>query len=251
MEIIGGVDISNWGGELSADQANCWHEESFPKCCVGVDLGPGHVDLARQQLSAAAEGGERLAADRFAYWGNDAEADLVKVASALDGFPIEDIAIDFEDESAPLVGYSTQELVCAWVQNFLDVADRIWGRDRVVLYTAAWWWNPYTGSSTRFSDRRLHVADYNGRADLTFTPFGGWTTCFRHQYAGSVTVCGYTVDKNAEEDYTVADEETKKQAARTALLQHWAGLIQSGDDALIDRAYLEQKYVRALAGKPT
>jgi len=242
------LDISNYGGELTAQIVADWKTAGVQKVVVGVDLRSENVLLARRQLAVARDGGLRLGAYREAYWGADVQASMQLVAGALAGFKIEDVGLAFED-NVP-VGYSAQELVRAWIQHNLEVAERIWGHDHTCLYTAAWWWNPYTNSSQHFMDQKLWVADYNGIPDGTFAPFGGWTQCFRHQFRGSVDFCHYSVDVNYEED-DMADLVTQKQATRTALLQHWAGLIQSGDDALIDRAYQEQKYVRGAAGQPT
>ena len=44
--------------------------------------------------------------------------------------------------------------------------------------------------------------------------------------------------------------EDDMDAKRLQLLMHWAGLILSGDDKLIEQAFMELKYVRAVAGLP-
>ena len=206
------LDISNWGGELTSQIVTDWRTAGVEKVVVGVDLHAANITLARRQLAVAATGGMRLGAYRFCYWASDIESSLRLTASALAGFNIEDVALDFEDTDAPLVGYSTQELVCTWIQNCLDMAERIWGHEHTCLYTAAWWWNPYTGSSQHFSDRKLWVADYNGVPDGTFAPFGGWTQCFRHQFRGSTDFCHYSVDVNWETD-TMADTEARQSIA--------------------------------------
>jgi len=242
------LDISNYGGELPASVVADWKTAGVQKVVVGVDLAPGHPMLARRQLKAASDGGLEIEVYRYCYWGADVHASLQLLAAAIAGLPVQRIWLDFEDDSAPHYGVQ-QELVCGWIADCLAAAEDLWP-GMIGVYTARWWWEPYTGNIPRFSSYPLWVAEYDGDPSLNFTRFGGWSACFRKQYWGSSDMCHYTADLNFEEG-DMADVATQKQAARTALLQHWAGLIQSGDDALIERAYQEQKYVRALAGQPT
>jgi len=207
------LDGSNWGGELTPEIVAKWRVAGVEKYVCGIDLRTENIALARRQLAAARDGGLRLGAYREAYWLTDVQTSLQAVASVLSGFDIEDVGLAFEDTDAPLVGYTTQELVCAWIQHNLDVADRIWGRDRVNIYTAPWWWNPYTGGTTRFSDRKLWVAQYDWQGGLDFQPFGGWTPpCFRKQFRGTTDFCNYSVDVNWEDD-EMADTEARKDIA--------------------------------------
>jgi len=189
------LDISNYGGELTPKIVSDWKIAGVEKVVVGIDLHSWNITLARRQLAVARDGGMRLGAYREAYWGSDVEATLALVNGALAGFNIEDMGIAFEDQNAP---EDAPEAVCAWIQHNLDVASRYW--PRTLYYGAAWWHNPFTGSSTRFKDWPLWVADYNGIPDATFTPFGGWSQCFRHQFLGSVDYCHYSVDVNWEDD---------------------------------------------------
>jgi len=217
------LDISNYGGELSPQIVADWKAAGVQKVVVGIDLHAANITRARRQLAVARDGGMRLGAYREAYWRADVQTSMQLVAGALAGFNIEDVGLAFEDGDAPLVGYSTQELVCAWIQHNLDIAERIWGREHTCLYTAAWWWNPYTSSTHHFSDHKLWVADYNGIPDGTFAPFGGWTQCFRHQFRGSVDFCHYSVDVNFEED-DMADTEARQ---RLHDLEQWRAMAQA------------------------
>jgi len=240
------VDGSNYGGELTPDIVRCWRESGVNMYICGVDLG--HIPLARQQLGMAVQGGLAIEVYRFCYWGQAPVLSLQRVADAIQGLPVGRIWLDFEDEDAS----ENPDQVCTWIKDCLDVADTIWGYDRVGIYTAAWWWNPYTGNTTRFADRALWVAQYDGLANLDFfVPFGGWQSCVMKQYTNTIDLCGYSVDKNYyEEDNDSMDEETKNKVARIALLQRWAGMIQSGDDTFENRVYQEMKYIRQLAGRP-
>ena len=239
-------DGSNYGGELTPDIVRCWCGNGADIYICGVDLG--HIPLARQQLGMAAQGGLATDIYRFCYWGTNPQTSLQRVADAIQGLSIGKIWLDFEDEDAP---GDNPDQVCTWIQDCLDEADSIWGRDRVGIYTAAWWWNPYTGGTTRFANRELWAMQQDGLANLDFVSFGGWTSCVMKQYQGTTNFCGYSVDMNYYEgDNSNMDEETKKQVARIALLQRWAGMIQSGDEALSDKAYQEMRYIRQLAGKP-
>ena len=227
------LDISNYGRELTTQVVADWKAAGVEKVVVGIDLRAANIGLARRQLAVARDGGMRLGAYREAYWKADVESTLALVKSALSGFDIEDMGIAFEDRDAPLVGYSTQELVCAWIQHNLDVASRYW--PRTLYYGAAWWHNPYTGNTTRFSGWPLWVADYNGLPDGTFRPFGGWTACYRHQFLGSTDFCHYSADLNYEEG-DMADTEARQ---KIAILQQQeslkAAISENNMAGLLDR----------------
>lgn len=237
------LDISNYGGELPASVVADWKTAGVEKVVVGVDLRAANITLARRQLAAARNGGVRLGAYRFCYWASDIEASLRLTASALAGFNIEDVALDFEDDVP-----NQPELVCAWIQNCLDIASRVWGRERVILYTAAWWWNPNTNSTTRFKDWPLWVAQYDGDSSSNFNHFGGWQTCFRKQFLGSSDICHYTADVNYEEDDMDAATEQKLQ--RAAVAARWAGLIATVEPRLVALAVREMLYCRVASGVP-
>ena len=216
------LDCSNYGGELTPKIVADWKVAGVEKVVVGIDLA--HIALARRQLAVANAGGMRLGAYRQTYWNTDAQASMSLAQAALEGFNIEDVGIAFED-NVP-VGYSAQALVRAWVQHNLDVASRVWGRERVILYTAAWWW-PNTGSTTQFKDWPLWVADYNGIPDAMFRPFGGWTRCFRHQFRGTTDFCHYSVDCNWEDD--MADPEARKAIAILKQQESLKGAVSDND----------------------
>jgi hypothetical protein len=242
------LDISNWGGPLGADTVAQWRGDGYDLVLVGVDLRSQNIALAKQQLTAISEGGLAVGAYREAYWGTDVEANLAQVASVVEVFKPEVIGLAFEDDNAPLGGYSSAELVCAWIRSYLDVADRIWGRDRVCIYTAPWWWNPWTNRTARFSDRMLWVADYDGAANLDFTPFGGWSPpCAIKQFRNSVLVRNYSVDVNYYEEEGMTNKELEAKIARQALLERWAGLILTAEDALVEKARAEMNYIALLA----
>lgn len=245
-------DISNYGGPLPAATVQKWRENGAGRAIVGVapNIGPAH-----QQMQVISSGGLGLHAYSFQYWGVAPEGLLGAVKQAAAGLPLQKVWVDFEDGDAPLEGYSTQEVVCAWIQHCLDVADSIFGRQNVGIYSAPWWWNPWTGGTTRFSDRDLWPAQPDGQANLEFQPFGGWARCTMKQYTSTTEFCGYSVDMNYYEEDEVGQYDEiiaaiNKKIAQDDFRRHVAGEILSGDSALADKAYWELQYVRLLAGQP-
>lgn len=72
---------------------------------------------------------------------------------------------------------------------------------KIGIYTGKWFWDFWSLSVghaiLQYAGRPLWAALYNGRFDLAFDHYGGWTECVGHQYAGSTTAYGTTVDFNA------------------------------------------------------
>jgi len=215
------VDVSNWGGPLSAETVAAWKAAAVGKVIVGIDLG--HIPLAQQQLRAASDGGLEIEAYRFCYWGTDIRPSLQRIADAIQGLPVGRVWLDFEDQNAP---ENAHETICKWIQQNLDAGAALW--EKVGCYTAAWWWNPYTGNSDRFKDWPLWVAQYDGDASLDFKHFGGWTRCALKQYAGTTNFYGYSVDLNCYEEEDVTDEEARKLIAIQEAKMQLSALAQSG-----------------------
>jgi GH25 family lysozyme M1 (1,4-beta-N-acetylmuramidase) len=235
------IDISNWGGQLTLATVAKWKAAGVQKVIVGVDAG--NIELARDQACAVTNNGLELGAYRFMYWAHGPAVILEAVRVAMNGLPLSEVWIDFEDTNAPR---SSPAAVRQWITDCMARADALWP-GKVGIYTAAWWWNPWTANWGGMAHYPLWVAQYDGVADLSFKAFGGWTSCRMKQYQGTIDFCGYSVDLNCYQEITM-EEELKKRLDRRELLDKWAGWIQSGDDALIKKALAEMQYVEALAG---
>jgi GH25 family lysozyme M1 (1,4-beta-N-acetylmuramidase) len=99
------------------------------------------------------------------------------------------------------------------LQDALNAAERQLAPGRVGVYTGKWFWDFWqlsVGHAIRqFSDYPLWTALYNGRRDLEFIPYGGWTSIVGHQYAGSTAAFGTTVDFNVfDRDWFMGERPT-------------------------------------------
>lgn len=60
----------------------------------------------------------------------------------------------------------------------------------VGIYSAKWWMDRFLHEVTEFAHLPLWVAQYDGRQDTAFVPFGGWERCEMKQYAGIGEIAG-------------------------------------------------------------
>lgn len=96
--------------------------------------------------------------------------------------------LDVEDNSASAGGLSVTRRIGA-VQRDLDLLDG-WlsahERPPAGIYSADWYWPAWMANTSRFNDRQLWAAQYDGNPDTTnVVLFGGWAECRIKQYAGS------------------------------------------------------------------
>jgi len=213
------VDISNYGGELSADTVSAWKDAGITRVIVGVARD---TNLAHRQLRAAADGGMEVQAYCYMYPDSGPDTLLERVAIASHDITLSRVWVDFEED-----GLGQQEAVCTWIQRCLEAAEGRWP-GKVGVYTGRWWWVPYTGNTERFCHYPLWVAQQDGDASLSFAPFGGWQECAVKQYTNTTEFCGYSVDLNFYEEDDV-DEQARKDILVLKLTQHLAGLALKGE----------------------
>jgi hypothetical protein len=240
------VDLSSWGGELSVEIVCCWARQGKRKAIVGV--GP-NVELARRQMLAVLAGGLLLEVYVYPYYEAEPARYLDRVDAATAGLPVGFRWLDFEDTETLPGGYNWQTFVVLWIHQCMNEAAARWGPEGIGLYTGAWWWQQYTADSTEGASWPLWAADYDGEANASFTPFGGWTRCRIKQYSGTTELCEFSVDLDFEEGCEM-DAETEKQLKRSMAYQRWGAMVMTGDDPQIEQALRELVYVRLLAGLP-
>ncbi len=79
----------------------------------------------------------------------------------------------------------------------LEVKDTIGGSVWQMEYTAGWWWPRATGKWDGLKDCELVDANYARAIGFPLaTPYGGWSGCRIHQYAGTTDLAGLSVDRN-------------------------------------------------------
>jgi len=65
------------------------------------------------------------------------------------------------------------------------------------VYTSESQWEPIMGSYTGGKDYPLWYAHYDNDPSVSdFSPFGGWSSPYMKQYAGTTSMCGCSVDLN-------------------------------------------------------
>jgi GH25 family lysozyme M1 (1,4-beta-N-acetylmuramidase) len=244
------VDISNYGGELNVRTVTDWRDAGIRKVIVGVH----DVALAHRQMDAVTRGGLKLEAYSQMYFRANSIALRDNYLRAIEGMPVERTWLAFEDKNAP----KDQDSVIPWIRGCLAVFERYPPPEGIGIYTAPWWWGPWTGDTGLFNHYPLWVAQYDNEANLSFTPFGGWTTCVMKQYTNTIGLLGYSVDMDYYEEDNVSTAEILAQLDKIENLmkgkefqRRIALMILTEDEKLGDQAYMELKYVRGLAGKPT
>ena len=106
------------------------------------------------------------------------------------------------------------------------------------IYSGIYYWQTEMGNSAEFASDPFWLADYFEDHRLIDTiNVGGWTTVAMHQYAGSVELCGISVDEDDDItgicSHTGGDSMTpEEQAAFTALQNTVAAL----NTAVVKRA---------------
>jgi hypothetical protein len=195
MSELNAVDMSRWGGELTAGEAACLRAAGI--ATVIVASGPGGYGLlARQQAEAAVAARPRLEAYTFLEFESDPEWWVREALARLDGLPVARWWLDVED-----TGHGrdwTPEQRIAYVQRVLDAftAAEVFAH----VYSGGWYWRPYMADADLFArqGRKLWNAWYDGAPDVDGLPYGGWTAAdvAIEQYEGTSVVCGQSVDKN-------------------------------------------------------
>ena len=223
------VDMSNWGGPLTAEEVACLRAEGVRKVIVGTGAPNGAGAWARQQASMALNHG--LAVDAYVYlYFAKAPAAAVRIAmGTLQGLPIGRWWLDAEADEE---GVSPQQRVTA-LSVCLDILAT--AHQATGIYTRRSWWLPYTGDTRVFAHEPLWNAWFDGDPDTDGLPYGGWSDSLIEQYQGTTLVCGQSVDlnfdKSLEDDM---DEATTRRIVREELARvlDLEDLAQDDDDRL-------------------
>lgn len=195
MSELNCVDMSRWGGELTAEEAAAMKAEGI--ATVIVASGPGGYGLmARQQAEAALGAGLRLEAYTFLEFESDPEWWVGEALARLESLPVARWWLDVEDTEHGRDWSPDQRI--AYVQRALDAfaAAGVFAH----VYSGGWFWRPYMGDTDVFArqGRKLWNSWYDGDPDVDGLPYGGWTAAVVaiEQFEGTSLVCGQSVDKN-------------------------------------------------------
>jgi len=217
------VDMSKWGGELSAGEAAAMWEMGIRNIKVGVGYpGPGGAgEWSRQQAQAflAVNPAATVDAYVYLYFAGDAGQQTGQAIRTLDGIPIRRWWLDAEDTDSPALSPSDRE-------RFLVQCTAAMAGLPVGIYTARWWWPSNMADSPRFGDLPLWNSWYDGDPDTDGLPYGGWAESAVEQYEGTTDVAGQSVDLNYDKTLDVPAEEenpVNQTELEDLILSTWAG----------------------------
>jgi GH25 family lysozyme M1 (1,4-beta-N-acetylmuramidase) len=181
------VDVSNYSGPISPEQARCLRQAGVEHLIAGTQV----ASICRQQLEAALEAGLTIDAYVYLHWRRDVVAEVQSARGTLAGLQVGRLWLDCEDDPA---GLSAAEVV-----GRVGAALEACGPAACGIYTGRWWWLPGTGNSTEFAGLPLWHAEYTfspeARPDFdAFQSYGGWTRPSMWQFQGTTQVCGLSVD---------------------------------------------------------
>lgn len=182
------VDVSNWSGLISIQQAQGIKDAGYGRAIVST-YDP---TVTRYQLESFRAVG--LEAEAYVYMtfdGRTPESQIQQAHSVLNGTGIRRLWIDLEDGRAS--HYSVQDTVF-FIANALAEAQRL--GFEFGIYTRRDWWMRQTGNSTQFRGILLWDATNDHVPDLSFNPYGGWEQSYMEQHAFDQPVAGVNCDLN-------------------------------------------------------
>lgn len=183
------VDVSNYSGPLDLDRARALVAAGVRRVVVGTQYpdAPYPPGAAHLQVPALLDAGIDvhvyvwLAGDGAAQV-RDALARVRRWLGRLGG-----VWLDVEDTSA---GALTPAGRLAVVRSAVEAARAAAPALPVGIYTARWFWERWMADSDALAEFPLWVAEYDGRRDLAFAPFGGWRAATMKQFAPDTTIAG-------------------------------------------------------------
>lgn len=197
------IDVSNYTGPITVDQARCLREQGVEHVIAGTQV----PSVTRVQLEAALAAGMTIDAYVYLYWRRDVAAVVREALRALEGLPAGCLWLDCEDQTA---GLSPAEVV-----ELIERAHEACGPQPAGIYTGRWWWPNATADSSAFSQLPLWHAEYTRSSDErpdfdSFTAYGGWTRPRMWQYRGTTVLCGVSLDLNLLESSRPCDASLRE-----------------------------------------
>lgn len=233
---LNSVDMSRWGGELTATEATAIWNLGVHNIKVGDGWSGkgGAGEWARQQASVwltptAIQLGATLDAYVYLYMAGDPVQQVANAFATLDGFAVRIWWLDAEDVESP-------ELTAGQRNEFLIAARNEVQRrgGRCGAYTGRWWWVPNMENGTVLSDLPLWDSYYDKDPATTGgLPYGGWTVSAVEQYDDTQYVGGQSVDvnydKTLDEEEDMAQEDKDKIEKLMRIVAGWGFTDDDGN----------------------
>ncbi|HEX5480875.1 MAG TPA: GH25 family lysozyme, partial [Dehalococcoidia bacterium] len=199
------IDVSNWTGEISGEQARCL-------AGGGVELvicGTQAREIARQQIAAAVGAEMRVEAYVILRWPQTASdgstgAQVRAARETIAGLSAGRLWVDCEQYLSlptPPPGRTVEH-----IREAVAACDGM----ACGIYTSRYWWRTATGDTVEFAQLPLWDARYvarDGDPVPPFAPYGGWARAVMTQWRANVTVCGMNVDLDEREEVGMAGSE--------------------------------------------
>lgn len=192
--MIKGIDCSHWQGDILWDRIPDEYKYVFMK----ASEGSGFVD---DKFATNWAGAKMLRGAyhfwRYAFNGTEQAEHFFDIVSATGDLGDLPPVVDLEDTRAPKGGDIVPRM-----RQMLQRTEELFGK-KPIIYSANWWWNPWTLSNTGFGDYDLWVANYK-----TLYPWSnplmpaGWSEwqVWQHSPTGSVPGIGGNCDLNIAKD---------------------------------------------------
>ena len=184
------IDISNYSGPVGAAQARGLAAAGVHRAVVGTQYPrpPYPPGVAHEQIPALLAAGLEVHAYVYLWLPEDCAEQVQEAVARLEPWRgrIHGLWLDVEDTSA---GGITAAQRLGAVERAIEAA-RAAADWPLGIYTARWYWQQAMDDTTACAEFPLWVAQYDRRADLAFTPFGGWRRAAMKQYAEDVAVAG-------------------------------------------------------------
>ena len=193
--MIKGIDISHWQGTIEWPRIPDEYKFAFMKATEG----DGFVDDMFALNWEAAEVESRGAYHfwRYAFNGKQQAEHFFDTVNATGDLGELPPVVDLEDTRAPKGGD-----IILRMRQMLQRTEELFGQ-KPIVYTANWWWHPWTLGNTGFGDYDLWVAHYK-----TVFPWSqpylpaGWDDwqAWQHSSSGSVPGVQGNCDLNIAKD---------------------------------------------------
>lgn len=212
---LNAVDMSTYGGELTATEAECMADAGVKLIIAGAGHPNSLGKWTEKQAEAASKAGLLIDGYRWLRLTEPIAPQMENAFSSMGNMlpKVRMWWIDCEDTN---LGDMTPPQVVAAIQEAVAFCAK--KKVKHGIYTGRWWW-PKTGDSIAFAHLPLWAAYYDENWDGL--PYGGWAQSAIHQYKGTTDLCGQSVDLNYAKNLVVAEEpaDVRDLAARLATLE--------------------------------
>jgi len=189
-----GIDVSHWNGTLD------W------QAIKGYGIGFAYIKASESTTLKDSMFRAHAQAAKAAHvpWGPyhffrytadaKAQARLFYDQAKLEGYGDLPPVLDLEDKQAPKLSNA----LITKMRDTLREIEYLFGI-QPIIYTARWWWEPWTGGNKTFGNYPLWVAHYTYSYPANPALPSGWNTYLMHQFTNQLNIPGSgdpTIDGN-------------------------------------------------------